>query len=118
MTTPHFPGESTSRQYTNYGSHQEALWQALADSYYADVGGYAHCRMPTPGRKMDMARYNRWLDTMEQRWEFESNRDKHTRGLTRQDWPEGLLQYCYERMVDAALLVPPPEAMSAYVYDD
>ena len=98
------PGETSKRQWDSYTPHQQALWEALADSYYAHAGAYAHCRMPTPGRMLDMARLEAWQANAVQRWAYEANRDPNTRGLKRDDWPEALWQYCYERMLDAELL--------------
>lgn len=107
MTTPYQPGYSSARQWERdqYTNYQWGLWTALEDSYYAHVGGYAVCRMPTPGKVIDMDRFKRWQATMVKRWAYEATRDHLTRGLTAEDWPEGLWQYCYERMLEAEQLM-------------
>ena len=105
MTSPHIPGTVSSLAFhrNTYNPYQWALWVALEDSYYADVGGYAACRMPTPGRKLDMERFRNWQATMVRQFAYESSqaRGEGTKGLEIADWPENLWLYCYERMVDA-----------------
>ena len=104
--TRHKPGDINRREFSNYTSFSEALWVALDDFYYADVGGYGAMRMPTPGKTLEPTHsynleFKDWQKLVIDRWEAESNRDRATRGCTIEEFPENLWYYLYERFMDA-----------------
>lgn len=104
--TRHKPGDINRREFSNYTSFSEALWVALDDFYYADVGGYGAMRMPTPGKTLEPTHsynleFKAWQKLVIDRWEAESNRDRATRGCTIEEFPENLWYYLYERFMDA-----------------
>ena len=98
---PYFPGVKVDRQFSGYTPWQQALWLAWDDSYYANLGGYVECRMPTPGKPVDMTAFGEWQEKVEQAWAVEATRDAWTRGLTIDELPESLWLSLYERMVAA-----------------
>ena len=104
--TRHRPGDKNRREFSNYTSFSEALWVALDDFYYADVGGYSAMRMPTPGKSLEPTHsynleFKEWQKLVIDRWKAESNRDHGTRGCTIEAFPENLWYYLYERFMDA-----------------
>ena len=104
--TRHRPGDKNKREFSNYTSFSNALWEALDDFYYADVGGYGNMRMPTPGKYIEPTKtwnldFNNWKLRVQERWQYESGRDALTRGATQEEFPENLWYYLYERMLDA-----------------
>lgn len=112
MTNPYVPGQTTKRQFNNYSPYQEAMWQAMADTFYANLGGYGHTRLPTPGKAIDLAGFFAWQEKVVSAWEGESHRDVDTVGMKEGDMPGHLWLYWYERMVAAAPL------QQTFVYDD
>lgn len=103
---PHPPGTDTVRQFMGYSPYQEALWQAFSDTYYSRAYGFSETRMPTPGLEFDEERYLAWQQKVVYSWSCEAGRDANTRGLTKEDLPEPLWLYLFERMVDAGKLKP------------
>ncbi|NIR13696.1 MAG: hypothetical protein GWN86_07000 [Desulfobacterales bacterium] len=98
----HAPWEIGERKFTGYNDYQEALWNAFNDAYHAAVGGYEKCRQPSPFTVFDEARLEVWKDKVVNAWAYEAgSRDKKTKGMKWEDYPENLWYYLYERMVAA-----------------
>ena len=114
---PDNPGDWTPKKYSHYSPYQDALWQALDDSYHANAGGYDHTRQPEPGVSIDPKRYDEWEDRVYYRWKEEAPRQPTMRALEAGDWQPNLMQYMYQRMLEAEPLVPKLHVEN-YVYDD
>ena len=102
----HKPGASIKRLFTGYTPYQECLWQAFDDFYFADVGGYGHTRMPTPGKIIEPTLSHQldlsgWKERVIERWEKEATRDRATKSLDVNEISENLWYYLYERFLDA-----------------
>ena len=97
------PGETTRRQFAGYSEYQEALWQAFADAYYSEMGGYATTRMPAPGPVFDMGHFREWRSRAIAAWDAESHRGSFSRGAEQDDYPEQLWLYLYERFMAVPL---------------
>ena len=113
--SPHMPGEFVNKKFGSYTEYQEHLWEALDDFFFADVGGYGHTRMPTPGKTLEpkythQLDFSGWKERVIDRWEVEARRDKATRGITEDEIPENLWYYLYERFLDAEQYYAPPRA--------
>lgn len=101
---PHSPGITTKRAFARYNEYQQALWEALADTYYARVYGFANTRQPTPGLEVDEIKFRTWKQKVVAAWAHEAQRDSGTRGLVEEDMPDNLWRYLYERMAAAEYL--------------
>ena len=102
----HKPGAAIKRLFTGYTPYQECLWQAFDDFYFADVGGYGHTRMPTPGKIIEPTLSHQldlsgWKERVIDRWDKEATRDKATKGLDVNEISDNLWYYLYERFLDA-----------------
>jgi len=102
----HSPGAKIKRNFDGYTGYQECLWQALDDFYFADVGGYGHTRMPTPGKIIGptlshQLEFSGWKELVIERWSKESVRDRATKGLDAHEISDNLWYYLYERFLDA-----------------
>ena len=102
----HKPGAIIKRSFSGYTPYQECLWKALDDFYFADVGGYGHTRMPTPGKVIEPTLPHQldlsgWKERVIERWDKESGRDRGTKGLDANEIPDNLWYYLYERFLDA-----------------
>lgn len=98
---PENPGHWVGRKYSHYSPYQEALWQALDDTYHAEAGGYDHTRQPAPGMKVDQKRYEEWEQRVYYRWKEEAPRQPTMRTLLEGEWQPNLMQYMYDRMLRA-----------------
>ena len=104
--TSHKPGFDSTRSFANYTEYQDALWEALDDFYYADVGGYGHTRLPTPGKIIEptlshQLEFDGWKELVIKRWDAEAKRDKQTKGIQADEISDNLWYYRYERFLDA-----------------
>lgn len=102
----HRPGSAIKRSFSGYTTYQEYLWQAFDDFYFADVGGYGHTRMPTPGKAIGptfshQLEFSGWKELVIERWGKEASRDKATKGLDVTEISDHLWYYLYERFLDA-----------------
>ena len=102
----HKPGAEIKRSFSGYTPYQECLWQAFDDFYFADVGGYGHTRMPTPGKIIEpilshQLDFSGWKERVIEQWAKESKRDKGTKSLEGNEIPDNLWYYLYERFLDA-----------------
>jgi len=102
----HKPGAEIKRSFSGYTPYQECLWQAFDDFYFADVGGYGHTRMPTPGKIIEPTLPNQldlsgWKERVIDRWTKEARRDKDTKSLNVDEISDNLWYYLYERFLDA-----------------
>ena len=113
---PDNPGDWVPRRYSHYSLYQYALWQALDDAYHADAGSYDHARQPTPGVSIDPQRYEEWENRVYYRWREEAPRQPTMRALEEGDWKPNLMQYMYDRMLEAGELNPP--FVETVIYDD
>ena len=113
---PDSPGDWTPKKYSHYSLYQDALWQALDDAYHADAGSYDHTRQPTPGVDIDPKRYEEWEARVYHRWREEAPRQITMRALIPGDWQPNLMQYMYDRMLDADVKNPP--FVENVIYDD
>ena len=102
----HKPGAEIKRSFTGYTTYQEYLWQAFDDFYFADVGGYGHTRMPTPGKIIEptlshQLDFSGWKEFVIDRWAKEATRDRATKNLDVNEISDNLWYYLYERFLDA-----------------
>ena len=102
----HKPGAEIKRSFSGYTTYQECLWQAFDDFYFADVGGYGHTRMPTPGKIIEptlshQLDFSGWKELVIDRWAKEATRDKATKNLDVNEISDNLWYYLYERFLDA-----------------
>ena len=102
----HKPGAEIKRSFTGYTTYQEYLWQAFDDFYFADVGGYGHTRMPTPGKIIEptlshQLDFSGWKELVIDRLAKEATRDKATKNLDVNEISDNLWYYLYERFLDA-----------------
>lgn len=98
------PGQTVNRFYSNYNARQEALWEAFDDFCYAWLGGYGETRQPAPWQTFDSNAFKAWQQKALNQWAIEAKRDDLTRGPDREDIPEHLWLYLYERMLAAPKL--------------
>lgn len=68
---PDAPGVQTYREHVGYDARQEALWQVFDDVYYAACFGFAHTRLPTPGRNLDGEEMAKYQERMIEAWNQE-----------------------------------------------
>jgi hypothetical protein len=101
MQHPAGPGRTLKRQFVGYSPYQEALWQALADTYYASIYGFSQTRMPTPGLAFDRDKFEAWQKKCVTAWDNEHHRMPGSGSPGLDDLPEHLWLYLYERMLAA-----------------
>ena len=101
------PGQTVWRQWAadNYQPHQEAMWQAMTDTYYSRLYGFETCRMPSPGQAFDTKKFAAWKTKVVLAWDNESHRDTRMRGPESHELSDTLWLYWYERMLDAQKLI-------------
>jgi len=62
--------------------------------------------MPSPGKILEpkfphQLDFSGWKERVLERWNFESKRDKQTKGVSSNEIPDNLWYYLYERFLDA-----------------
>ena len=110
MMQPYGPGEALQPQWDRsaYNPYQAALWDAFSDVYAANVFGFGHCRLATPGRSFNNAAFETWRAKCIAQWAREAVRTVGTRGLEVTDMSDALWLALYERMEAAAPFKPAP----------